>query len=195
MKFIRYYAEKLCGEMVERKIVKEEDRELYIYGMVNGVILAGNLLTAILIGILTGRLDMILAFLLFYASLRTYSGGYHLESKLLCYLFSTLILPVPVYTQKWVQNHVPLGIIIFLGILAVAVILVLAPVESIHKRLEPEEHRFFRRVSHCIVSIQTCIVVGVYYLELDALGYAGYVSILLVAFFMIIGQIHAKRYT
>ena len=98
MGFINHFAEKLCGRMLEKNIIKEEDVELYIYGMTNGIIMLGNLLTAILIGIMTGRLEIVLVFLLFYASLRTYSGGYHLESKIGCYLCSSGILLIPIYS-------------------------------------------------------------------------------------------------
>lgn len=195
MKFIRHFTEKLCGRMVEKGIVKKEDAALYSYGMTNGIIMLGNLLTAVLIGILTGRLEIILVFLLFYASLRTYSGGYHLESKFGCYLCSSLILLIPVYSYRWVSEYVPLAVLALVGVAAIASIVILSPVESIHKKLEPAEVQFYRRVSHCIVSIQACIVVGVFCMKLYMFSYAGYVSILLVAFFMVIGRISTKRYT
>lgn len=194
MGFIKHFAEKLCGRMVEKNIAKEEDIELYIYGITNGIIMFGNLLTAILIGIITGRLEIILVFLLFYASLRTYSGGYHLESKLGCYLCSSLILFIPIYSYEWVCKTVPLFMLAEIGIGAIIVVIVLSPVESIHKRLEPMEIRFYRRVSRCIVSIQASIVVSLFYLELYEYCYAGYISIVLVAFFMIMGRISTKRY-
>ncbi|MDD3138494.1 MAG: accessory gene regulator B family protein [Lachnospiraceae bacterium] len=195
MKFIRYFAQKLCKKMVMKGIVKEEDAELYIYGIVNGLIMSGNIMTAFLIGILTRRLEIVLVFLFFYASLRTFSGGYHMESKLLCYVFSSLILLIPVYTKDWVLSHIPMAALVIIGVLAVVIIMVLSPVESIHKRLEPEERKFFRRVSHCIVSIQFCIVVGLLFLDMYDFCYTGYVSILLVALFMGIGWTTTKRYT
>lgn len=153
MGFINHFAEKLCGRMLEKNIIKEEDVELYIYGMTNGIIMLGNLLTAILIGIMTGRLEIVLVFLLFYASLRTYSGGYHLESKIGCYLCSSGILLIPIYSFEWIFQIVPVPVLVWIGISAITTVVVLSPVESMHKRLELTEIKFYRRVSRCIVSI------------------------------------------
>lgn len=194
MGFINHFAEKLCGRMLEKNIIKEEDVELYIYGMTNGIIMLGNLLTAILIGIMTGRLEIVLVFLLFYASLRTYSGGYHLESKIGCYLCSSGILLISIYSFEWIFQIVPVPVLVWIGISAITTVVVLSPVESMHKRLELTEIKFYRRVSRCIVSIQACIVVGLFDLELYEYSYAGYISIILVALFMIIGSVSTKRY-
>lgn len=195
MKFIKHFAEKLCGRMVEKGIINQEDAELYIYGMVNGTIMLGNLLTAVLIGIMTGRLDVVLVFLLCYASLRTYSGGFHLESKWGCYLCSSAILLIPIYSFRWVNQNIHLIVLAVIGIAALVIVIVFSPVESRHKRLEESEAKFYQQVSRCIVSIQACIIVGLLYMDLHEYSYACYVSVLLVAVFMVIGRISTKHYT
>ncbi|NCB93401.1 MAG: accessory regulator AgrB [Clostridia bacterium] len=162
--------------------------------MANGIIMLVNLLTAILIGIMTGRLEIVLVFLLFYASHRTYSGGYHFESRIGCYLCSSLILLIPIYSFDWILRSAPLTVLAWIGVGAITTVVILSPVESIHKRLEPTEIKFFRRVSRCMVSIQACIVVGLFYMDLYEYSYAGYVSIILIAVFMVIGRISTKRY-
>lgn len=102
--------------------MQKEDAELYQYGIENGIVVAGNLLASGIFGIVTGRPGLVLVFLLFYASLRSYSGGSHCKSR----------------------N----AVILLIGVLAVVIIIVLAPVESINKPLDEEERRYYARVTN-----------------------------------------------
>lgn len=110
-------------------------------------------------GIVTGRPGLVLVFLLFYASLRSYSGGSHCKSRIGCFLISMAILFIPVYTYEPVMKNVPNAVILLIGVLAVVIIIVLAPVESINKPLDEEERRYYARVTHCITALQVCVLI------------------------------------
>lgn len=88
MKVITEFANKISKKMVNRGIVKEEDVELYQYGIESGIMITGNLIASAVFGILTGRLGVVLVFLLFYSALRSYSGGIHCKSKVGCFILS-----------------------------------------------------------------------------------------------------------
>ncbi|NCB92505.1 MAG: accessory regulator AgrB [Clostridia bacterium] len=191
---IRYSSEKLCEKMLDRGLIQKEDAELYRYGMEQGVIVAGNLLTAVLIGILTERLGVVLVFLFFYVVLRSYSGGKHVESKLLCYLISNLILLIPIYTYEWVFHAIPLPALMAIGVFAVVIVFVLCPVESENKRLDDDEYEHYKGISQFIVGLEGCVLVGLYCLGAYRYFYAGYISILLVAIFMVVGRLTTKHY-
>lgn len=180
--------------MVDRGIVQKEDAALYQYGIENGITVAGNLLASVLFGVLTGRLGIVLVFLLFYGTLRTYSGGVHCKSKLGCFILSMLILLVPVFSYEWVMDNVLFPIIMIIGVIAIVVILVLSPVESINKPLEDEERKYYKRISHCIVALQGCVLAFLYCMDIYEYFYAGYSSLILVAIFMILGKISTKHY-
>ena len=147
-----------------------------------------------LFGILTGRLGVVLVFLLFYSTLRTYSGGVHCKSKLGCFILSMLILLVPVFSYEWVMETVAFPVIIAVGVIAIVVILVLSPVESINKPLDDEERKYYKRISHCIVALQGCALAFLYCMNIYEYFYAGYSSVVLVAVFMIFGEISTNRY-
>ena len=164
--------------------MQKEDAELYQYGIENGIVVAGNLLASGIFGIVTGRPGLVLVFLLFYASLRSYSGGSHCKSRIGCFLISMAILFIPVYTYEPVMKNVPNAVII----------IVLAPVESINKPLEEEERKYYARVTHCITALQVCVLIILFCLDLQDYFYAGYVSIVLIAVFMVMGKIAVKRY-
>ena len=154
---IAKFAKKINEILIQKEIVQKEDAELYQYGIENGIVVAGNLLASGIFGIVTGRPGLVLVFLLFYASLRSYSGGSHCKSRIGCFLISMAILFIPVYTYEPVMKNVP-------------------------------------RVTHCITALQVCVLIILFCLDLQDYFYAGYVSIVLIAVFMVMGKIAVKRY-
>ena len=191
---IAKFAKKINEILIQKGIVQKEDAELYQYGIENGIVVAGNLLASGIFGIVTGRPGLVLVFLLFYASLRSYSGGSHCKSRIGCFLISMAILFIPVYTYEFVMNNVPATVILMIGIAAVVVILILSPVESINKPLDDEEKKYYARVTHCIVALQVCVLIILFCLGVKDYFYAGYSSIVLVAVFMVMGKVIMKRY-
>lgn len=191
---IAKFAKKINEILIQKGIVQKEDAELYQYGIENGIVVAGNLLASGMFGIVTGRPGLVLVFLLFYASLRSYSGGSHCKSRIGCFLISMAILSIPVYTHEFVMNNVPATVILMIGIAAVVVILILSPVESINKPLDDEEKKYYARVTHCIVALQVCVLIILFCLGVKDYFYAGYSSIVLVAVFMVMGKVIMKRY-
>lgn len=191
---IAKFAKKINEILIQKGIVQKEDAELYQYGIENGIVVAGNLLASGIFGIVTGRPGLVLVFLLFYASLRSYSGGSHCKSRIGCFLISMAILFIPVYTYEPVMNNVPATVILMIGIAAVVVILILSPVESINKPLDDEEKKYYARVTHCIVALQVCVLIILFCLGVKDYFYAGYSSIVLVAVFMVMGKVIMKRY-
>ena len=191
---IAKFAKKINEILIQKGIVQKEDAELYQYGIENGIVVAGNLLASGIFGIVTGRPGLVLVFLLFYASLRSYSGGSHCKSRIGCFLISMAILSIPVYTHEFVMNNVPATVILMIGIGAVVVILILSPVESINKPLDDEEKKYYARVTHCIVALQVCVLIILFCLGVKDYFYAGYSSIVLVAVFMVMGKVIMKRY-
>ena len=154
---IAKFAKKINEILIQKEIVQKEDAELYQYGIENGIVVAGNLLASGIFGIVTGGPGLVLVFLLFYASLRSYSGGSHCKSRIGCFLISMAILFIPVYTYEPVMKNVPNAVILLIGVLAVVIIIVLAPVESINKPLDEEERKYYARVTHCITALHNSI--------------------------------------
>ena len=63
----------LSHRMVERGIIKEEEQELYQFGIRNGMILLLNVVTALVIGLLTEQLAVVAVFTLSFMVLRSYT--------------------------------------------------------------------------------------------------------------------------
>lgn len=192
---ISSFAERISNVLVKSGVVQKEDAGLYRYGVENGIVMAGNLLTSVVVGMVTGRLWIVMVFLLFYGTLRSYSGGIHCKSRWFCYLCSILVLFFPVYSYNIIMKVFSATLRISVLVAAFLVIFVLSPVESPKKRLDEEERRFFMKISHCIAGIQICVLIFLYCMEAYYYFCAGYTSVFLTALFMVLGKICAKRYT
>lgn len=194
MKVTAEVAEKITDMLAGRGIIPEEDAALYRYGIENGITVAGSLFASLLFGLVTGRLGNILVFLFFYGSLRSFSGGMHCKSRAGCFAASIFILIIPAYLCDWAVS-LPLVAVIIGGFIAMVVILVLSPVESVNKPLNDEDFTYYRRISRCIAGWQACTLVTLYCLDWLDYFYAGYSSLVLVAVFLIAGKISTKYYT
>ena len=162
MEKVALFAVKITGKLVKKGLIQEEDALLYSYGIENGIWLAASVFTAVVTGMVTGRLGVVMVFLLFYSMLRSYSGGLHCRSRLVCYVCSAAVLFVPVYSYRLFMDIMPGALRIFPGLAALSVVLVLSPVESRNKKLDDVEKKYYKRMSHCIVSIQACFLVLLY---------------------------------
>ena len=189
------FAKKINEILIKKGIVQTEDAELYRYGIENGISVAGTLFASVIFGIVTGRLGIILVFLLFYATLRSYSGGIHCRSKAGCFFMSLAVLLIPAYAGEFVMTYIPKAVLILVGLLVVVTIIILSPIESINKPLDDAERKYYARVSHCITALQVCVLAILFCMGLWDYFYAGYISIVLVALFMILGKKAAKHYT
>lgn len=178
----------LSRRMVERGIIKEEEQEIYQFGIRNGFIILLNVVTAFLIGLFTAKLLVVAVFTLSFMVLRSYTGGYHSDSRIFCYIGSNLVLFIPVYTEE-LFIKTPNMVLIFFLILASGIILMLSPMHSKHRKLDEKEQKHFGIRARSITVVQLIILGVLWYAGMTPYAYAVYVSICIIAVFMIIGKI------
>ncbi len=137
----------------------EADREIIICGLSTAIKMTLNIITTIVLGILFGMIIESLLFLVSFAFLRTYSGGYHCEKALNCYLMSSGIVVLVLAIVKFTPEvYMPwIGIIILL--ISIPSLLKFAPVAAKHKPLDEIERKHYRRKTFIHLAIE-CIAVG-----------------------------------
>ena len=96
---------RIADSLIESRIIKEEDRGLYEYGIRQFCFATLNLVTEICIGIMCGMLKECIAFLIAYIPLRRFAGGLHAKSELRCYGLSTLVFGVGIHAH-WSNNEI-----------------------------------------------------------------------------------------
>lgn len=147
----------LSHRMVERGIIKEEEQELYQFGIRNGMILLLNVVTALVIGLLTEQLAVVAVFTLSFMVLRSYTGGYHSDSRIFCYLGSNLVLLVPVYTQA-VFCKTSLAWLLAVLLVSAGIIFLLSPMHSKNRKLDKEEQKHFGRKARLIAALELAVL-------------------------------------
>ena len=173
--------------MVERGIIKEEEQELYQFGIRNGMILLLNVVTALVIGLLTEQLAVVAVFTLSFMVLRSYTGGYHSDSRIFCYLGSNLVLLVPVYTQA-VFYKTSLARLLAVLLVSAGIIFLLSPMHSKNRKLDKEEQKYFGRKARLIAVLELAVLGILWYAGQIPYAYAVYTGICITALFMLVGK-------
>lgn len=134
---INNISERIADSLVDAGAAPSEDKALYEYGIRQGILLVINIATAVLIGLLLGMFWQSIIFLLAYNPVRTYSGGYHARTPLVCYLLSIPMMVAVLMGIKMLHwNGYICAIALFC---AVVIIEILAPVADPNKPINERE--------------------------------------------------------
>lgn len=164
-----------------------EDKELYRYGIQQGLNLALNILTTILIGVLCGMLYPSILFLMCYMPLRSFCGGYHAKTHIRCYIYSVIMITCILLIAKYFTFSILVyGILVLVSLIA---IFLLAPVEDNNKVLDIYEKRVFRKRA-CTIAVLEVLIYHIFLI----IRFTNSYKILSIALFslsmlMIIGRI------
>lgn len=145
---------KTVDQFVLSNIVKSKERSIYEYGLKNGIILIGNLLTILLIGVVTGYLEITFIFMMSYVPLRTYAGGYHAKGPVRCYIIS-VVIAVGVIAIVLVLGEIS----IFWSIPFALLIYILSPVEAPKKKLTNRQKLEYHRMTAIILMILSIVCI------------------------------------
>lgn len=153
----RLTLEKLCS----RNIIKEEDKEVYLFGLELLMATFLKALGLLVVGIVTGLLKEICIFILFFSSLRIQAGGFHAKTVLGCFAGTlVIILGSIALLNQLVIAYQPYYILASM-VISIVLVFLFAPLESENKPLNKEEKVIYRRRS-----LQTVIMGNIIILTL-----------------------------
>lgn len=132
-----------------------EDKEVYRYGIQQGLNLALNILTTIIIGVLCRMLYQSLLFLICYMPLRSFCGGYHAKTHLRCYIYSVIMIASILLVAKYTAFNIVLSEVLVL--ISLIIIIILAPVEDENKKLDSVEKGVFRKRAYIIAFLEVLL--------------------------------------
>lgn len=139
---------KIADSLVLSGAVPAEDKALYEFGIRQGILLVINIATAVLIGMIMGMVWQTIVFLIAYTPIRSYAGGYHAGTQLICYLLSIpMILAVLLGVRFIPWNGYVFSILIVCAGIAV---FLLAPVEDRNKPLDQLERAVYGKKARMI---------------------------------------------
>ena len=178
--------DKVIDNFVGQGIVPYEDREIYAYGLYQGIVMAINILTYILISLYFKMVWESMIFLISYIPLRTYAGGYHARTQIRCYFLSILMIFLVLLAIKTVPWTSPM--MIGVTILSGSTIFILAPVEDSNKPLSDSQEKVFRKAARRILGVELIVMITLLWMGYIMFALSMVLAIVAVGVMVIMGR-------
>ena len=150
-------ANNITNYLICKKVIKDDDREIYQYGFEQVFSSLLNIATMLLLGIILGKIYQSLVLILSFMALRSYSGGYHANTPLHCYLLTVMSISAALSIMKFItiDRFICWGLLV----LSSVVILLLSPIGSKNKPLDEIEKIIYRKKTIIVWSVETCVAI------------------------------------
>lgn len=182
------FSGRVTDSLVHNQIINIEDRDIYCYGVQQGLVAVLNFATTLLIGCLCGMLWESILYMISYIPIRHFVGGFHAKTPVRCYLFSIFMLFSVLLAMKWIDLSSSIcGLILMLSLIFIGIF---APVADQKKPLDQKEHRVYHIRAIIITGIEVSIALVCLVLKMGT--YASCISWCLVLVIIMMGLGMAK---
>ncbi len=151
-------ADNIVKWMLSNHIIEENKVVICKWGISHILDTIFNIVTFLIIGILLKMPFETIMFTIGYIPLRIYAGGYHAKTPFRCWCLSNIILVVSlVIVQNAEKFYIAFGA---LSLISVVVLIILMPVEDLHKPLDENDRKKYKKRGVAILAIEICISVA-----------------------------------
>lgn len=181
---------KITDFLVESKAISNNDREIYHYGIQQGLILILNFFTTFIIAIACDELWHSVIFMLTYIPLRRYAGGFHAKTALKCYIYST----ISIFAILLIIKFLPLGNIIcgFFSLISGVIIFLLSPIEAANKKLDGKEKTVYQLRARVILIILIMLQIVFSLLHCNVVTKCISLALLMLSVLMLVGMVELR---
>ena len=178
---------KIADSLVHAGAVPSEDKALYEYGIRQGILTVINIVTAVLIGLILGMVWQTIVFLIAYTPIRSYAGGYHAGTPLMCYLLSIPMIIAVLFGIRLIpwNGYIFTFVIICAGI----AIIMLAPVEDANKPLDQLERAVYRKRSRMVLVVLSIAAVILWFAGIKQSSLSIAMALGVIAVMLILGAV------
>lgn len=185
-------SDKLTDSLISNGTITADDREIYYYGIHQGIILILNTVTTLLIGIISGMIWQSVVFMLGYIPLRSYTGGFHAKTTVRCYFSSIVLMTVVLLVMRYIHFSMLIyGILIFISS---TIILLLAPMDNHNKPLDEIERKVYRKRAYGLWICECLLVVTAMLLSWKQLAVCFIWAMNVAALMLILGKLENVSY-
>lgn len=110
-----HVSERISNNIVTSGTIEPEDKELYFFGIQQGLTILLNIGTTIAIGLLLNTLWQLTIFTTALIALKSYSGGYHARTPQRCYVVSTIVTIIASLLMKYAVLHTLIYIVLLVN--------------------------------------------------------------------------------
>jgi accessory gene regulator B len=177
---------KITDNLIRSGTISSDDKEIYLFGVQQGLVILLNISTTIIIGILFDVVWQLILFTVSYIGLRSFAGGYHAKTPQRCYIFSTILTLVTALMQKYIVLSIAASVILLA--FSTTIIIVLSPVENINKPLDHLEKRVYKKTSIMVCLTEVFITFTLLIFKIHCVGSCILWALFAVAVMMILGK-------
>ena len=183
-------ADNIVKWMLNSQIIEENKVVICKWGISHILDTAFNIATFLIIGILFNMPVETIVFTLGYIPLRIYAGGYHAKTPFRCWCLSNIILAVSLVIVKNAEKcYIAFGI---LSLIAVLGLIMLMPVEDLHKPLDQNDRKKYKKRGVAILAVEICLSVVFVLLQYSQISLVLNSIWLLLGVMLILGKIKNK---
>jgi accessory gene regulator B len=153
-------ASKLTSYMVAQGVIPKEDEEIYVFGWTMLLLPAGSFVVILLIGAFFGQLLGSAIFLLFFSLLRSYSGGWHADSFIRCFLTTIALYGCCLLLHFYLPESSWGWTLLALSLMSIFIIFRWAPVDHPNKPFRGQDKQKNKRLSRITVLAQSILILG-----------------------------------
>ncbi len=155
----RYISEDIVFWLIKNNIIEIDEREVYIYGLEALLLNITNIITALVISILTCSPGHFIAFLTVFVPLRAFAGGFHAKTSTRCYIYTTLLYGITVLLIKLCPLLYQNLMVKILFIIIIIIIIKLAPQISNNHILDQKTILRNKIVSIVLIVLDSLIII------------------------------------
>ena len=147
-------SKEIAKGLVRREVIEYEDYEIYEFGVEQLITNIIDLLTLLIVGLVTGMVWQGLIFAFSFMAIRKYAGGYHASTMLRCFFLTNFMIVIVILLMKF-NRFMCLGIILMSGV----IIGLLSPVQTKNKPLDGIEKLIYRKKTLITLVVETTVAV------------------------------------
>ncbi|MGC4019951.1 MAG: accessory gene regulator B family protein [Muricomes sp.] len=160
---------KILSFLIRSEVIDEEKTEIYRYGLNIFIKKIIHILLFLVIGFIGGEFWGVFIFLVAYASMREYSGGYHAKSVTGCYC-CTIIVSICLLILLNIFQRLDTYILYTMMLICGYTIWSLSPQEADNNPLEENEMVDYRKKTHKYLIGFGCISLAGFFLNVILKG-------------------------
>lgn len=188
-------SDRLTDQLILKGVIPEENQEIYTYGFSALLSTVINALVMLIIGILSGLLLETFIFMLSFAVLRVYSGGYHADSHISCILMSASIYAIAMLITQFMPVQYSVIFSVLIGVISFFAIIIFAPIEHKNKPFIEDEYKKFKLISRMIAACEIGVIciIAIFFSKIIRIAVVLSLAMLGVSFVLILAKIIEKR--
>lgn len=187
--------DRLVDYLLKKDIIKYDDREIYVYGFLAVFSTVINFFLVLIIGIFAGLFFETLIFLLGFALLRCYCGGYHAKTQSGCVLSFAAIYGLSMVLYYFIPGEYGRLFSMVSAGACIVFIYIFAPIEHKNRTFVGNEYKQFRLMSRIIALVYVLIIYSISLFFAQLIMVASMLSLVMlsVSFVLALGLVFNER--